>query len=490
MMRHSLTISVILIGFCVLRAGAAVYYVDSSSGHDAASGLSAADTWATLASVNSKTFAAGDCILFKAGTRYEGELTLKGSGTASSPIFIDMYGGRELPRIDADGKTPEALLIQNQEYWEIRNLELTNEGPAREAWRAGVRAMDAGFGAMRHIHLADLYVHDVNGNLTKSDEGCGIYLQCRGGRQSHFEDLRVERCHVVRTDRNGICQRASGGARSTGVIIRHNLLEDIGGDGIKIWGSSHALVEKNVVRGGEQRAPDASAGIWPWDADHTVIQYNEVSGMHGSLDGQGFDSDYQCRDTIIQYNFSHDNDGGFLLVCGPRGSINDNSIIRYNISQNDGIPSARVFQIAGSPTNTHIYNNTIYVGPKQSLPLISFNAWNGGWPDSTVFSNNLFYVDGKVTYRLGEGTHTQFAGNIFYCPGSAAPPTTQPITVRPDLVAPGSATAEFASLACYGWANGTTAPTGVRIDGDARWDILGHPIDPALPPTIGAVRTH
>jgi len=129
----------------------------------------------------------------------------------------------------------------------------------------------------------------VNGDLRKSHEGCGIYFESRGGRASHFEDLVIEGCHVVRTDRNGICQRSGSTARSLGVVIRGNLLEDIGGDGIKVWGSNGALVEHNVLRGGRTRCEDYAAGIWPWDSDDTVIQYNEVSGMKGTKDGQGFD---------------------------------------------------------------------------------------------------------------------------------------------------------------------------------------------------------
>lgn len=54
----------------------------------------------------------------------------------------------------------------------------------------------------------------------------------------------IENCKLERTDRNGICQRTLGMTRSTNVIIRSNILEDIGGDGIKLWGTNGGLVEK------------------------------------------------------------------------------------------------------------------------------------------------------------------------------------------------------------------------------------------------------
>ena len=54
--------------------------------------------------------------------------------------------------------------------------------------------------------------------------------------------------------------------------------------------------------------------------------------MKGQKDGQAFDSDGFCRNTVFQYNYSHDNDGGFMLICGRE---NVGTTIRYNISQND-----------------------------------------------------------------------------------------------------------------------------------------------------------
>ncbi|HLP75369.1 MAG TPA: right-handed parallel beta-helix repeat-containing protein, partial [Candidatus Paceibacterota bacterium] len=315
-------------------ARAETYYIDSRSGDDASSGKAKRQAWKTLARVNQEMFRPGDRILFKAGTRYTGQLRPQGSGTIGNgkakPIVIASYGGKELPRIDAEGKYPDALLLRNVEFWEVQDLEITNLGENREPWRTGVRVASDGFGAMRHIYLRNLFVHDVNGDLRKEQEGCGIFFESLGGNGSHFDDLQIEDCHVVRTDRNGICQRTQGRARSVGVVIRGNLLEDIGGDGIKIWGSNGALVERNVLHGGRMRCEDYAAGIWPFASDDTVVQFNEVSGMKGIKDGQGFDADYLCRRSLFQYNYSHDNEGGFFLICTPGNSYNENTVIRYN----------------------------------------------------------------------------------------------------------------------------------------------------------------
>jgi len=474
---------------CALPARAATYYIDSRDGTDTANGLSPTSAWQSLDPVNARTFSPGDRILLKSGSRLTGRLRLQGSGEIREghvvPIYIDQFGEGPLPRIETNGQFPEALLVHDVGFWEIRNLELTNRGPDRQPGRTGVRVSNGSHAPVRHIHLADLYVHDVNSDLRKSHEGAGILFQS-AGPGSRFDDMIIERCHLVRTDRNGICQRADNAARSTGVVVRDNLLEDIGGDGIKIWGSDDARVERNVLRGGRTRCQDAAAGIWPWDSDRTVIEYNEVSGMKGTRDGQGFDADYRCRDTLIQYNYSHDNQGGFLLVCTPRRSYCERTVVRYNVSQNDGMQGGRVIQIAGAPRDTKIYNNTIYAGPALDLPMISFNEWDGGWADNTSFANNIFYADGRVSYRLGNASKTTFTHNVFYGRHDRPPADRNANAVKPALAAPGSGGAGFTSLAGYRWIKSASPVVGVFIPDHGPRDFFGTPVPDREAPTVGA----
>lgn len=211
------------------QATGAMYYVDSASGDDNSTGMSPGQAWRSLAKVNETIFHAGDKVLFKCGTQYAGRSCPQGSGQAGNPIVITSYGRGSKPRIDGEGKVLDTVLIRNVEYWDISDLEVTNLGPNRQPGRTGVRIVVDDYGTMHHIHLRNLYVHDVNGDPKKSREGCGIFLEARGGKDSHFDDLLIEDCHLVRTDRNGLCQRRSGSAaRSVNVVIRRNLLEDIG----------------------------------------------------------------------------------------------------------------------------------------------------------------------------------------------------------------------------------------------------------------------
>jgi Right handed beta helix region len=474
---------------------AETYYVDSKTGADSNNGLTPAEAWKSLERLNRQIFKPGDAIRFKAGTTYAGQFKPQGSGQLirgkPTPIVVGKYGEGPRPRINGEGNVLDTVLLRNIEYWEIRDLEITNQGPVRRPWQTGVHIVAEGSGTLHHLYLRDLDVHDVTGDLRKSHEGCGIYFESLSGKESCFDDLRIENCHVARTDRNGICQRRSEGAgRSLGVIIRGNVLEDIGGDGIKPWGSSGALVERNVLRGGRMRCDDAAAGIWPWDCDDTVIQFNEVSGMHGIGDGQGFDSDFLCRRSIFQYNYSHNNDGGFMLICTPGDSYCDDTIIRYNISQNDGINSARVFHFAGPARNTMVYNNVIYVGSKQRLPLVLYTDW-GGYASNTHFVNNIFYVDGQVTYDWGRSTQNVFENNVFFGKHEGRPHDPGARLDQPPLVNPGSGLNGFDSLGGYKLRAGAPFARGGLVPNNGGRDFFGNPVsarEPAMPGAFEEVR--
>jgi len=475
---------------CVLLCRLALardYHVDANAGNDANSGESAALAWKSLDPVNAKTFEPGDRILLKAGTAYIGELAPGGSGTAEHPIELCMEGTGVPPRIDGRGKSLDALLLHNADDWSVHDLEITNRGEATAPFRTGVHLLCDGGHIMRGVRLGNLYVHDVNGDLRKEQEGCGIYFDTRGGA-CHFDGLTIEHCHVARTDRNGICQRNGARVRSEHIVISDNLLEDIGGDGIKLWGTNGGRIDRNIIHGGRMRCEDYAAGIWPFDSDDTVIEHNEVSGMKGVRDGQGYDSDYQCKNNIFQFNYSHDNDGGFMLLCSPGSSHCDGTIVRYNISQNDGRSDSSVFHISGNVTHSLIYNNLIYVGPKQDVPLLKFDHWEG-YPRHTSFFNNVFYADGKATYEWSKSTDNIFDCNVWFGNHIAPPKDDHAITTKPPLVKPGAGTDGLQSLSCYRWAENAKAPRGMLIQHNGQRDFFGDAVPSDSAPDVGVAQT-
>jgi hypothetical protein len=473
------------------------FYVDALTGDDSNDGLSASTAWKSLAPVNATTFDAGDRILLRAGTRYTGHFQLQGSGTADAPIIVTSYGTGVLPGIDGNG-LPETLLLQNGEYWEISNLEITNTGAAAAPGRNGILVKVQDFGVAHHIVLQNLYVHDVNGsNVKLSGSGQGIFLVNGGSTiPSSFDDLQVKNCHLLRCDRNGICMGSDYYWRKNWnpnhhVVIDGNLLEDIGGDGIVVISCDGALVQNNVLNGGRRRAQDYAAGIWPWSCDNTVLQFNEVTGMVGTNDGEAYDCDYNCTGTIFQYNYSHDNVGGFMLICNdgsftPDKNIgNVGSIIRYNLSQNDG---TRSFQFAGPVSNTQIYNNVIYTGPAQpQMIAVSWGSWGAGTPTNTVFSNNIFEGTSGNSFAWPSTPAPVYSHNCLYGVFQNPPPDAALITADPLFVAPGTGGAGFGTLSGYLLMPGSPcSQNGILINNNGGFDFWGDPVDPVAPPNIGA----
>lgn len=182
-------------------------------------------------------------------------------------------------------------------------------------------------------------------------------------------------------------------------------------------GSMSPLVEYNVAKDCYNRYTrgEYNIAIWTYETNNAVFQYNEAYLTRNTLDGQGFDCDYLCNGTIFQYNYSHDNEGGFMLVCSipfapDYESYNRNSIIRYNISQND---KSRIFQIHSRGTQgTQIYNNTIYIGKGINPYIYSFDLFR---KPGTVYSyNNIFYNMGGGTFFYGAQNYNVFENNLFY----------------------------------------------------------------------------
>ncbi|RKX43979.1 MAG: right-handed parallel beta-helix repeat-containing protein [Verrucomicrobia bacterium] len=411
-----------------------VYYVDSVGGDDANPGTSAQGAWASLTNVNGRVFAPGDQILFRSGSRFSGQLKPQGSGTPAQPIRINRYGEGPKPRIDGEGAVPATVFLHNVEGWEIRNLEITNSGDQPRPNRRGVHILNEKLETARHLVLSGLYVHDVNGSIPKSREaGMAILAETDRKERLRFDGLTIEDCHVKNCARDairiwGIYERDRW-YPSLNVVIRNNLIEGVGGDGIVPSGCDGALVEHNTMRDcsrlGEKAG--AAAGIWPWSCDNTVIQFNEVSDHKAWIDGQGFDSDYNCSNTIIQYNYSHDNEGGFLLICCPgHRSHNRGTIVRYNVSINDGFRIDQnykgyfspTFHITGPVTNSRIYNNIIIVpekpDPKMDRSIVHMDNWEGPWPVDTLFASNVFSVAGSADFEFGEDQGTVFSNNRYF----------------------------------------------------------------------------
>lgn len=414
---------------------ASTYYVDAARGNDSNAGTSQSAAWKTLGKVNAGHYEPGDRILLRAGSRWSGQLVLSSSGSARAPICVDKYGKGHLPRIDGNGTVENVVQLVNVEEVEVRHLELTNQGGQR-GLRRGVLVAVHDFGTAHHLVIGDLFIHDIEGTNQRKDNG-GIVFRTDGATTpSRFDDLLIERNIVWKVDRSAIVGESSEFPRSKWypslhVVIRDNYADDIGGDGIVPWVTDGALIEHNIVMHCNQRASSYNAGIWPWSTDNSVFQLNESAYAHSTFDSEGFDSDYNSRNTHFLYNYSHDNDGGFMLICTPgkrnqRENIgNIGTVIRYNISRND---HARIFNLSGADQTT-VEHNAIYIAPDDDVQVLLVSDWEG-WATGALFRENTFDAAGTGryghqlqhnqdgTYQIGPGwggaKDIQFQGNRYW----------------------------------------------------------------------------
>jgi hypothetical protein len=415
-------------------AAAAVYHVDAVHGDDARSGLSTVEAWRSLAKLRSAPLKPGDQVLLAAGSVWREPLVIIQSGSEGAPILVGAEGAGERPRIEAGGVAENAVEISNAEYVTVTGLEVTNNGPGT-VMRRGVLVVGRDFGVLRGITISDLYIHDVNGTNARKDNGGIVFWASGIQKPTRFEGITIERNIIWRVDRSGIAGISDQVDRarwfpSRFVVIRDNYLEDIGGDGIVPRGTDGALIEHNIVRRAASRAGGYNVAIWQWSTDNSLIQLNEAAFTHGVYDGQGFDSDFNSRRTRIVYNFSHDNDGGFLLVCSPvaRNDTNNlgniGTVVQHNVSWND---HARIFQLGGA-SDALIAGNVIHVAPDEDVQMVVATQWDG-WSNGVLFRDNQFKVAGTARYGhevgrdgghylIGPGfqpaTDIRFSGNAFF----------------------------------------------------------------------------
>ncbi|MDQ6422668.1 DNRLRE domain-containing protein [Paenibacillus sp. LHD-117] len=445
------------------------YYVDSIGGDDANGGTTQSSPWKSLAKVNATTFQPGDRILFRTDRVWTGQLWPKGSGVSGNPIIIDQYGAGSKPIINGAGTTypvnvSGAVMLYNQQHWEINNLEVTNYSTTVISARAGILAYNSQAGVNSHIYVRDCYVHDVNSNVNGNKITGGIiffgtHIDKDGvatlGVQAGFNDVLVENNHVANVTKEGIRIKSDAGNNqypriNTDIVFRGNFVEEVFGDGMVLAEvASGALAEYNIIKNHSKTNTANYAGLWTHYTTGALIQYNEVYGGTGgyndgeafdsdiNCDGEAFDSDINCDGDVFQYNYSHDNSGGLLLVMPNAKNLK----FRYNISQNDGYRSGQeIFHYPNNVASNQIYNNTIYIGPSVTTQIFKRSG-----TATAKFYNNIIKADGTVSAFASSGTwsaSTEFRNNGFYPASIAATngPASHPglVSADPLLVAAGS----------------------------------------------------
>ncbi len=500
-------------------SGAQSWYVDCSA---VANGDgSFVHPFNNLDAANSLTLGPGEQLLFRRGATCGGMLVPKGNGALGNPIVIGAYGFplSGPPTIDGAENTA-AVWLADVSYVTVQDLELTNPGDSTQLHRGVYFTSTAGL--VSGITIRNLLVQAVD-SLNTFDggkTGGGIVGQALSA-SGRFSNVLIEHNQVHNVSRQGITvYGTTSGTRppatsawpqaTTGLVIRGNTVTQIQGDGIVPLGTDGALVEHNVVQQGNlagynvfSSKPNCAAGIWAWNANNTLIQYNEVSDMNfgpsttsGSLngcDGEGFDLDYNQDGTIIEYNYSHNNAGGFILLCtdqAPRRAV-----VRYNLSVDDNstfspAPCALNFNPSVSNLDgVQMYNNTI-VAP---TPRVTVELYESFVPLFLPFYGTFTFQNNLVVATSGDAANHIFAcgstctNNLFY--DLPTPPTaTNSVTSDPLFLYPAfrgsglwAALAFLLRVGSPAISAGVTIPAG--FPPPATHDFFGAAV--GNPPTIG-----
>ncbi len=370
--------------------GAQSWYVDCSAAVNGDGSI--ARPFNSLQAANAVTLGPRQQLLFRRGTACSGMLAPQGSGAPGNPVLIGSYGSPLYPppRIDGTGSVTAAVWLSDESYITVQDLELTNAGDSVGLHRGLYFTSNAA--PVSGVTIRDLSVQNVDSSnaFNGGKTGGGIVGQALSAT-GRFSNVLIEDNQIRNVSRQGITvYGTTSGARppatspwpqaSTGLVVRGNTVTQVQGDGIVPLGTDGAVVEGNVVRQGNLAGsnvfgpdPNCAAGIWAWDANNTIIQYNEVSNMNFGpstapsapigCDGEGFDLDYNQDGTIIQYNYSHDNAGGFVLLCTDQSP--HRAVVRYNLSVDDNssfspAPCALNFNPTVSNLDgVQMYNNTI-----------------------------------------------------------------------------------------------------------------------------------
>jgi hypothetical protein len=382
----------------------------------------------------------GDRVLLQGGATFSGSLKLEwwdsGNdelGNFIAPVIISSFGEGRATIAAGDGP---AISAYNNGGIEISNLNLTGSGVAPDgtttSTASGISFYNDSPGDLkfRHLRISDV---DVSGF---GERGISI-----GGFQgdSGFDDVEITRVIAHDNLEDGIETYGAIGFTQalTNVRIRHCVAHhNVGdpdsntnsGNGIVLGGVTGGLIEycKAHENGTNCTAANGPVGIWAYDSANIVIQCNESHhNLTSDNDGGGFDIDLKVSDSVLQYNYSHDNAGAGFLIFGTAGlNGNDRNIVRYNISENDGrdpgSTAASGINVSNNVDDLAIYGNTVIVSAapgSSSIPAIKIMA-SGSEPDDIIVANNIFVTSGGTRLvNVDSNGDVTFAGNNYWSSG-------------------------------------------------------------------------
>ncbi|MBA2707861.1 MAG: hypothetical protein H0U59_08675 [Gemmatimonadaceae bacterium] len=354
------------------------------------------------------------------------------SGSVKQPLIIGTYGKKKVPKISAGYGS--GISIVNASNVQVFNLMIVGTWNALnstgQSAGAGIDLVSTFPGDVKQSNIA------IGGVESKGFRWAGIRI---GGynEKAGFNGVSINNTRVRWNGDAGIVSQGVFNKSSTDFahsnieIARSRVSNNTGiadkgtntGSGIQLADVDGAIVQRNIVYENgkfQDNAEGGPVGIWAFDSNNVTFQYNEsFANQTGSgKDGAGFDLDGSVTNSVIQYNYSHDNQGpGFLLAHFGGFRPFGNNVVRYNVSQND----ARRNNYGGITltggefmTNVIVEHNTVFVSDVQDT-VVSALRLKGVGPGISI-RNNIFYATGAAHLVDADNGSEQAAlrGNNYY----------------------------------------------------------------------------
>jgi hypothetical protein len=430
-------LSFLIVAVAVETKGETKYHI-SPSGNDKNSGVTPDEAWQTIKRINNTDFSPGDTIVFEAGQEFLGSLLFNSSdsGTSSLPITVCSFGdGRAI--INSGSKV--GLYAYNCAGFIIEDLIFTGSGRTDSLGSDGVSFYNDLAGDVRLDFIRINHV-DVSGY-----HQTGIAIG-GGNGLSGYKDVRITNSASLDNGDKGIniygyWPPPKGWANQDVYIGYCKAYSNPGipnksphsGNGIMISQTEGGVIEYcEAFENGRLNSSNAGGpiGIWAWDAKDIIIQYCEAhhNKTNNNKDGGGFDLDGGCVNCIMQYNYSHDNHGAGYGIYQFNGAREfKNNIIRYNISENDGLVgdyggiTLWATNSGGGIQNTKFYNNTIYVSSNTTGAAINIVIEDSSYIHHTEIYNNIFVTAPNkkvIDIPITSGGWT-FKGNCYWTYGDS-----------------------------------------------------------------------
>lgn len=423
---------------CAFCVHATNYYI-ASSGNDAANGRSWASAWKTPGRISTQNFVAGDSIIFRGGDTFYGSIYIDKNSRGSTSKSIVFCSSNNLPATILSASS-NGFYAYNTGCIVVQNLNFKGSGyTSNTAHGVFFYTDEPGNTKLQNIVLKSLRTEGYY------EAGIRILSWPSDGSRSGFENIELNSCTALNNGHAGIIiggyvstadtEYSHKNVRIINCVAHHN-------DGISGWKShsgngilsgqcENLVVQKcEAYENGKNNtfADAGPAGIWAWDSKNVLIEkcyaHHNRTTTH---DGGGFDLDGGVVNGIMQYNYSHDNDGpGFLVAQYTGARKMRNLAIRYNLSERDG-RGLGILVWSGDPAysgtakNIDVYNNTVYTDSlKQTFAngvLCVYN--NPGAIEKVRIANNIFIAAGlSQLLDLTECNGLKFYNNAYYTIGS------------------------------------------------------------------------